>query len=116
MRKNCAEAMDAWNSNERGGKPGSAIWTDGVHVYSYQTCLLAYREAGDLLDLEQEAVVVVNATRYSVTTSTHQSGIAEYLNRYFGGDFIALDGFPFGVTPDEVLTRYDEEVSCLDRA
>jgi hypothetical protein len=110
MRKNCEAVMEAWNNNEPEGKPGSAVWTDGDHVYSYQTCVLAYREGGHPLEPEAEdAVIVLNASKYSVTTSGHQTAIAGYLNVHFMGDFVAYAGFPFGATPAELLDRYDEE-------
>lgn len=100
MRKNCQAVMDAWNNNEKEGKPGSAIWTDGYHVYSYQTCVVAWNESGDPLDF-----AILNRTKYSVTTSGHQTAIAAYLAQHFGGAEV-LEGLPFGVTPPEVIDSY----------
>ena len=63
MRVNTKRVLEAW----RGGRMDhreQSIWTDGAAIYSYGTCLVAPLASGN---------VVLNVTKYSVTTSNKQS-------------------------------------------
>lgn len=68
MRKNCAEVVRAWEFG-RANRRADSIWTDGRQIMSYGTVIL---EPVDGLGL------VLNRTRYSHTTSTHQNALAAY--------------------------------------
>lgn len=90
MRKNTQEVMEAWNNNEA-AKPCRAIWTDGWHVYSYDTCIVAFPDEGSECNEP-----VVNVAKYSPTTTQHQRGAEQYLLDH-GFDPVRL-GEPSGVT------------------
>lgn len=64
MRDNVAVVFAAWTAGE--GKGGNSISTDGVRIFSYQTCLVE-REAGGR--------VLMNRSKYSKTTSAQQTAI-----------------------------------------
>lgn len=70
MRKNTREVMESW----RYWKPKvrhASIWTDGNVVFSYQTPILFRHNPSGRW--------VFNRAKYSVTTTTHQNGIEEFL-------------------------------------
>lgn len=90
MRKNTARVLRAW-SHGKADKRDAAIWTDGRNVYSYGTCIAAPLSTSPLGPFE---VVVLNATKYSVTTTIHQNGVREYLR---GAYVVEVDGLPLGV-------------------
>ena len=69
MRKNTREVFDAWmNGIANCGQ--DSIWTDGERIFSYQTILVERTPRGP----------VVNVTKYSQTTSTHQNAIRAAFN------------------------------------
>ena len=69
MRKGTTRVYNAWIIGKSSRKQRS-IWTEGSVIYSYSTPIM-WREAdGD---------VVLNVSRYSVTTSTHQNGLRQIL-------------------------------------
>lgn len=79
--KNTTAAVDAFIAG-KSHKKCASIWTDGVRVWSYRT-IIAYKCA------EQSNHAVVNAERYSVTTSRHQNALRVLLRQsgWTCGDF-----------------------------
>ena len=71
MRKNCQQVVSHWLMGQELRKAPS-IWTDGESIYSYNTVILA-NVNGNL---------VLNRTKYSSTTTTHQNAIAAWLEAY----------------------------------
>lgn len=69
-------------------KPASSIWTNGDHIYSYSTCLVVRLDDGR---------IVLNRTRYSVTTTIHQNALAAH----FRG-CLTVDGMRFGACASEL--------------
>ena len=84
MRKNCRWTFDAWRAG-RSLKPAESIWTDGTTVYSYQTAIAVTLPSG----------VILNRTPYSVTTTTHQNGLAVGLEEE-GTTFLVVENVPIG--------------------
>lgn len=66
MRVNCTQALRAWRKG-KALRPAQSIWTDGETIFSYGTALVTKRADG---------TVVLNRTRYSVTTTIHQNTLA----------------------------------------
>lgn len=63
MRKNTKNVFNAW-MNRRSEKKQNSIWTDGVHIYSYNVPIVErLPDGGYMVDVDQ----------YSVTTSVHQN-------------------------------------------
>lgn len=83
MRKNTRDTFNAFLNDQPKGKPGSAIWTDGHSIYSYGTCLVAVlpEEEG-----RWPLKFVLNRSKYSVTTTIHQNGLAVLLHNYALGE------------------------------
>lgn len=73
MRKNTENVFKAW-ANGRSNKSQKSIWTDGIHVYSYNTVILVKPD-------EADAPYRFNTNRYSRTTSCHQNAIKLMLDR-----------------------------------
>lgn len=100
MRKNVREVMEAWNENRKCDPKGAGtVWTDGDVVYSYSTAILA--DVGD-------GRYYLNLTKYSATTSQHQSGIRGWLNARGGvilENLVEVDGVRQGATPVELRDR-----------
>jgi len=95
MKKNTEAVLRAFHANSTKGHPGVSIWTDGNAVWSYHTCILAWKEGLGM---------VLNRTRYSPTTTIHQNAIAADLRNYR-----EVDDLKRGVTPEEVITRAEEK-------
>ncbi len=89
MRKNCKRAYKAW-TDSKALRPAKSIWTDGETLWSYGTPLLALAENGE--------TVVFNATRYSVTTSIHQSALRAELRLEYGAMLVEVDGVQIGAS------------------
>jgi hypothetical protein len=68
-RKNVEYVYQAWSKGKR-VKPSESIWTDGIVIYSYNTWILARIRGG---------AVLLNATKYSVTTTQQQNGLRQLL-------------------------------------
>lgn len=89
-RKNVTDVARAMNDGKRKGKPGDSIWTDGEAVYSYNTALLVKippRQNEGYYGLAPG--LVLNKTRYSVTTTQQQNGLRELFGQrieYFVDD------------------------------
>jgi hypothetical protein len=100
-RKNVTAVAKALYDGKRKGRPGDSIWTDGENIWSYNTCLLAARPAVQnqgYYGLAPE--YVLNASRYSVTTSQQQNS----LRVLFGGAITAVvTDLDRGVPPFRVL-------------
>lgn len=94
MRKNTKQAYAAWRAG-KAARPANAIWTDGKTIYSYGTALV--------VQLDDDRVVL-NWTRYSVTTTRHQSGLRELLAQDYG-DVVLLNGLPRGVAGCQLAKR-----------
>lgn len=65
MRKNTQSVFNAW-FNGRSEKNQKSIWTDGYKIYSYNVAILQYNVEG---------AIIIDMTKYSVTTSNHQNSI-----------------------------------------
>jgi hypothetical protein len=104
MRKNCREAMLAWTSFKT-KKRADSIWTaDGV-LYSYSTALLV----GRYDSIVQKRIFYLNLTKYSVTTTIHQSAIHAALRRaYPDAIFVIFRDLPRGVQDLKSLYPSDE--------
>jgi len=90
MRKNCREALRAFQSG-RAARPADSIWTDGETIWSYSTALVTRTPVGRL---------VLNRTKYSPTTSNHQTALAADLPQA-----IVVTDLPRGVMPAELVRR-----------
>ena len=95
MRANTRNAMTAWVQGKECRK-ASAVWSNGDHVYSYHTCMVARASDG---------TVIVNATKYSVTTSCQQGGIRYYLASN-GVAYVEVNGLPMGCHADTLRSAY----------
>lgn len=88
MRVNTRKTLEAF-ARRKALKVASSIWTNGDHIYSYATCLACRLSDGR---------IVLNRTRYSVTTSIHQNALAAEF-----GAFVAVDGLRFGANDAELV-------------
>ena len=90
MRANTKDAMHRWGQDRASqpGKQGTAIWTDGTVLWSYRTAMGIQSEKHGL---------ILNRTRYSVTTTIQQGGIAQSV-----GHYLAVDDLPMGCTGDDL--------------
>jgi hypothetical protein len=88
MRVNCKNVLNAWRCGRR-NKSAQSIWTDGRDIYSYGTCLVTRDDAGN---------VILNRTRYSVTTTIHQGALAVALNGCRVVDGIRIGCSPYTLT------------------
>lgn len=84
MRKNCTLALAAFLAG-RSARPADSIWSNGDHLYSYATCIVARGAAGEF---------IVNRTRYSTTTSIHQGPLTARLREC--GRVVEVRGLPRG--------------------
>lgn len=80
MRKNTRQALTAWQ-NGKTARPAPSIWSNGDALYSYATPLVT----------REDGTVYLNVTKYSPTTSCHQSALAAELR-----DAVRVDGVPRG--------------------
>lgn len=64
MRVNTSKALAAWAAG-KAHRSCNAIWTDGDSIYSYGTAIVVRVPGG----------LAFNATKYSPTTSGHQSAL-----------------------------------------
>lgn len=69
MRQNIQEVISAWNWNRH--KSHLSCSTDGVSIFSYDTCILTPLDAG----MPDVGPFVFNVTKYSRTTSGQQTAI-----------------------------------------
>jgi hypothetical protein len=90
MQANTKEVLNSLRDRKAYLKAAS-VWTDGLHVYSYNTCILAQTRRGDF---------ILNETKYSRTTTNHQNGIQ---GNFLGNIVGTLDGLDRGVTACEML-------------
>lgn len=72
MRRNCAEALERWHNGVASppSKQGGSVWTNGETIFSYGTALV----------IRARGKVILNRTRYSVTTTIHQNALAVALH------------------------------------
>jgi predicted component of type VI protein secretion system len=90
MRKNTQAVWQAWQAGKALRKC-DAVWTDGKHVWSYGTCIAA---------LDSDDRVVLNRTRYSVTTTVQQTGMAVLMQHVSKRE---VYNKPLGASPEKVL-------------
>jgi hypothetical protein len=69
MRKNCRQTLNAFVAG-KSARPAASIWTDGVRIFSYLTCIAERMPDGGIL---------LNRTSYSVTTTIHQNALAAWM-------------------------------------
>lgn len=69
MRKNVARVIDAFNKGERLNL--ETISTDGTSIFSYSTCLIEKCPS----ITTPITVLIVNDTKYSVTTTRQQNSL-----------------------------------------
>lgn len=91
MRKNVAKVMIAWLEGRKLDE--GSVSTDGKSIFSYATCILTRRS-----DLR----VILNQTKYSVTTSRQQGQIGYQLGRAYD-DIIRVDDLPRGAKAEDLL-------------
>ena len=100
MRKNTETALNGFLTNKPAGKPGSAIWTDGKHIWSYATALVTFEDD----TFERFGRVVVNMTKYSQTTTVHQNALLGRLVQLAPeGGVVEVGGLDRGVTPTALV-------------
>lgn len=95
MRQNTESVFKSWQQG-KAQRRCAAVWTDGKHIYSYRTCIAA-------LD-ETDGMVVLNRTRYSMTTTVHQNALAVLLGSVVKREMLQLRE---GVSYMDVLDRCD---------
>jgi hypothetical protein len=94
MRTNTREVLQAVQ-NGKALRKADSVWTDGLHIYSYATCILAQQRDGTF---------VLNVTKYSNTTSDKQSSIRAWGPIRAGLSIVAqVDGMPRGCSPERLL-------------
>lgn len=113
MRKNARAALKSW-WGDRPNKRAKSIWSDGENLWSYDTCLVTWLVSGwpedDPSTEERYEAVIINRSRYSVTTSAHQTAIHASLSQRLGAaNVIVVEDLDRGVGPDE-LRRAAEEL------
>ena len=93
MRKNTQDVFRAYVVGQSKGRWGDSIWTDGKRVFSYWTCLLARNSSG----------TVLNRTRYSVTTTQHQTGLAYLISGW--SDVRYVENLGLGASAVDLVAR-----------
>ena len=92
MRVNVKRVAAAWREG-REDRREQSVWTDGRAIYSYGTCLVAPLASGR---------VVLNVTKYSVTTSNKQSGLRVALHGLIAAE---VDGLDYGARPHHIVEK-----------
>ena len=64
------EVVIAFSHRERAKNSTGSLWSTGDCLYSYSTCIAEYDKEGKLY---------MNLTKYSVTTSHHQTLVKKHL-------------------------------------
>lgn len=100
MRKNCEAVYAAWHAGHA-HHAAPAIWTDGTTIYSYTTAIVTRPDAESLMPIPAERVVV-NRTRYSPTTSIHQSALLSRIVSDWGAWPTIVTDLPFGATAGDL--------------
>jgi hypothetical protein len=95
MRKNLSKVYNYFHVG-RECREARSIWTDGDTIYSYGTAIATY---GDYID-----EVVVNVTKYSPTTSTHQNAILVQLRKE-GYSVVEVESLPLGVSSEGLFSQ-----------
>jgi hypothetical protein len=83
VRKNCSDTLKAWRAGKSLGDSSKSIWTDGQNIYSYGTCLVTRLNESLLL----------NRTKYSITTTIHQNALAAAIPPH-----LEMDDIPRGAS------------------
>jgi len=95
MRKNTREVFNAWKQGKR-KKFCDAIHTDFGEIYSYATLLVA----------QHDNTVVLNRTKYSITTSIHQGGLHVLLEKHCKDnnlELLIVEDIPIGYRSCEAI-------------
>lgn len=92
-RVNCGKVFKAW-AEGRSNRSADSVWSNGDHIYSYGTCIVA--RDGDR--------VILNRTTYSVTTTRHQNALYTAL-RQNGFDFVTVEDIRYGAHADDLRER-----------
>lgn len=102
MRKNVQDAYRRWRQGDDStpAQRGTSIWSNGRDIYSYATCLLTNTPDGR---------VIMNATRYSVTTTQQQNSLLVLLNRD-GFVFETVDDLDRGVDREALRKAADDKL------
>lgn len=69
--KNVDQVCKAWVKGESLGVYGTPISTSGSTIFSYKVKILFFNEKREL---------ILNVTKYSATTTKHQTQIRKFLN------------------------------------
>ena len=94
MRENMRAVLKAYMQSKPCRKAES-VWTNGDHIYSYGTCLLAKLDDGR---------VAFNVTKYSRTTTVHQNALRGYVQDA-GWPVVDVDGLYQGCSADHLRQR-----------
>lgn len=99
MRSQCRQAIDAHLAGKFYCAKSGAIKTYGDQaIYSYDTVIAVTPEG------MPKEYIILNGTKYSITTTNYQSGLRYGLN-VIGEVY----GMRFGVTEDEILRAFLKE-------
>ena len=89
------EVVIAFSHRERAKSSTGSLWSTGDCLYSYSTCIAEYTKDGKLY---------VNLTKYSTTTSHHQTLINRHL-------FYAIHKFVYEIKRNRVhIVPKDERI------
>ena len=106
MRVNTRKTLDAWAVG-RPRRTAESIWTDGQHIYSYHTCILAYPPPEECIYPGNGPVL--NATVYSRTTTSKQCELVQWLVAHAAANVVYVYGMPEGCSATRVLQRAEEQ-------
>lgn len=98
MRQNTKQTIAAFHAGKRKGKAIDSVWTDGRAIYSYGTCILTTATVDGI------STVIVNRTKYSVTTSQQQGAL-----------LVSGIAVPCGV-PTYIVTDLERGATPMDMA
>lgn len=90
MRKNMEAVLTAWDNRRSARFP--SCWTDGDTIFSYDTAILVR---------DGDGRQILNATKYSATTSQQQAAIW-----YWVGNVVEVSGLPRGVKGEGVIAAW----------
>lgn len=83
MKQNTIQVFRAWQRGIQNEKQDS-IWTDGYDIYSYDTAIVTRVATSDRVRsplTDATDWVILNRTKYSKTTTTHQNALAVLLDQ-----------------------------------
>ena len=92
MRKNASKVYKMFHYG-RPCREAESIWTDGETIYSYGTAIATVGSSW--------ISIIMNTTKYSPTTSTHQNAIMAKLRKE-GYHVVEVEHLPIGVSRKEM--------------